>query len=303
MVGMGNDMNPIKHTKLLALSSFTSALLALSAQAVTTTWTGSVDADIGDASNWNNGLPNNSSDPVVDGIISNGATVLMESRQDLNGKDYTVSGGSTINLEEDFATKYSTNAGFRWGNSTMTLNGGHLDIDYTGTSDVGRGGDVVLNMNAGSTVHFVGSVGLGRDGTATVNQSGGSFFVGGTLSIQVNANPVVSGNVFNLTGGTVTANNFIVNDNNGDDSNYFNFTAGSTGTLTVAQSGFDFEGFIADGRIRLSDNLNSDFTAFAVTSGADWTRLALVPEPSAYALLAGLCVLSTLMVRRRGRVA
>jgi hypothetical protein len=266
-----------------------------------TTWTGAIDSDIGDSGNWDNGLPSNTSDPVNDAYIGlvDGApvTVELEARQDMNGQDFTVSDGSTIHVTDDYPDH--DNEGFRWGNSTLTLNAGNLDVDTTLTSYLGRGGDISLNINAGSTVSFVAGVYLGYDGQVVVNQTGGSVVIGGTLTLQYRYNDDISGNVYNLTAGTVTLGGLIVNDENDDDSNYFNFTLGSTGTLTITQSSFDFASMIDDGEIRIDDAVSSisDFTID--TSVAGETTLSLVPEPSAYTLLVGFCAFAAIMIRRR----
>lgn len=291
---------------LLALTLITATASA------DTTWIGAAtdaaSSDIGDAANWSHGLPTNS-DPANDGFIGlvggSPVTVEMEDRHDLDDRNLTVSGGSTIHI----ANSLAGSAGFRWENSTLTLNGGHLDVDYTGGAAViGRDSDpnaTILNINAGSTVDFAGTaVYLGRLSQGIVNQNGGSFSVAGTLGIQVLASGAVSGNVYNLSAGTVTATNLVVNDFSKDNSNYFNFTTGSTGTLTIIQSDFDFESFIDAGDIRINDNASSLFSDFKVDSSVGGqTTLSLIPEPGTYALFAGVCALSAIMLRRRERSA
>jgi hypothetical protein len=294
-------MIPFKKTTYLSLVGCSLSLAALSVHAATN-WTGAVDADIGDSGNWDNGLPSNSSDPVNDGYIGlvggSPVTVELEGRLDMNNKNYTVSDGSTIYVTDDYPD--NPNEGFRWGNSTLTLDAGNLAVDTAETSYFGRGGDVTLNVNAGSTVSFVSSVYMGYDGQAIVNQTGGSVVIGGTLLLQYPYNADISGNVYNLTAGTVSLGGLSVNDENNDASNYFNFTDGSTGTLTITQSAFDFAAFIADGDIRINDNASSLLSDFIIdTSVSGQTTLSLIPEPGAYALLAGSCALGAMMMRRR----
>ncbi|HBR92687.1 MAG TPA: hypothetical protein DEA90_00805 [Opitutae bacterium] len=274
-----------------------------------TTWIGAgtdaASSDIGDAANWSDGLPTNS-DPASEGFIGlvggSPVTVELESRSDLNGRNYTVSNGSTIHSVGDFPD--TSNDGFRWGNSTLTLDGGHLDIDSAETSYLGRGGAVTIHMNAGSSLELGGTAYLGYDSTVVVNQNGGTTVVGGTMVLQWPYNADPSGNIFNLSAGTVTVGGLTVNDENGDSSNYFNFTSGSTGSLTITEAGFDFESMVNAGEIRINGNATSVFADFAVDSSiGGQTTLSLIPEPGAYALLTGVCALSAIMLRRRERRA
>lgn len=282
-------MNPKKNTKLLALSSFTLALTALSAHAATT-WTGAVDADIDDVANWSNGLPSSSNL----GTLDNGDTVEMESRSDLDDKYITVSGGSTILVPSGIN-------GFRWGASEINLiAGGNLDSDYTSSTQMGRNGSATLNMYSGSNASFAANLNVGREHIATVNQFGGTMLIGGTLSVPENASGTANGSTYNLSGGSVTANNLLI-DPNSSGTNYFNFTTGSTGSLTIVQGNFDFESLIDDGEIRINDNASSLFADFKVDSSVGGqTTLSLIPEPGTYALFAGVCALSAIMLRRRG---
>ena len=288
-VCFNSNMNPKKNTKLLALSSFTLALTALSAHAATT-WTGTIDSDIGDAANWSNGLPSSTNL----GTIDNGAIVEMESRSDLDGKYITVSGGSTILVPSGIN-------GFRWGASEINLiSGGNLDSDYTSSTQMGRNGSPTLNLYSGSTATFASNLNVGREHIATVNQFGGTMLINGTLSVPENARGTANGSTYNLSGGNVTANYLLI-DPNSSGTNYFNFTTGSTGSLTIVQGDFDFESFIDDGEIRINDNASSLFTDFKVDSSiSGQTTLTVVPEPGTYALFTGVCALSAIMLRRRG---
>ncbi len=254
------------------------------------------DFDIGNSDNWSDDvLPDNIGN---DGIINNGDTVELEARQDMNGRNYTVSGGSTIHSVGDFPD--TTNDGLRWGDSVLTLNGGHLEVDSAETSYIGRGGAVTMHMNAESSISFGGAVYMGYDSAVVVNQAAGSMAVAGTLTLQYRYNIDPSGNIYNLTGGTVTAGSLTVNDENDDDSNFFNFTTGSTGSLTITQALFDFETMIDAGEIRINGlAVASDSGAFTYTDGTGLRTLSLVPEPSSYALIAGFLALGSIMIRRR----
>ncbi|WP_309380878.1 PEP-CTERM sorting domain-containing protein [Cerasicoccus frondis] len=265
-----------------------------------TSWTNAGgDSLISNSSNWDNGLPSLSSL----GTIDNGDTVEMTERQQLDNKDYLVTNGSTIHVDSGIN-------GVRWDGGSITLTGGNLDSDYTSLFTIGRDSDAnptTLNINDGSTATFAGALIVGRLSQGFVNQSGNSTVtIDGTLRLQENSNTVVSGNIYNLSGGSVTATDLDVRDRNLDNSNYFNFTSGSTGQLTiVGASIFDFDAYITDGRIRLNDNPNSDTGDFSVSSeviGPDtFTTLSLttVPEPSSYALMAGAAISGIILLRRQ----
>lgn len=285
-------MNIVKHATLSALVP----LIWFAGQVLAdTTWIGGANGDIGAEHNWSAGLP----DTVGNvGLITNGTTVEMNDRHDLDELDLIVSNGSTLHA----ADPLQVSRGFRWDGSTVTLDGGHLDVDYTEYSAIGRdsGGPTTLNINAKSTANFAGSLIVGRISRGRVNQSGGSMVINGTLRLQDNSSPVASGNVYHLSAGTVVANGFVVNDRNGDASNYFNFPSGSTGTLTIIQSDFDFEAFVADGAIRINDNPNSSIVDFVIDTSMDGkaTRVG-IPEFSTYALFVGVCALALIVIRRR----
>ncbi|MDF3129628.1 PEP-CTERM sorting domain-containing protein [Kiritimatiellaeota bacterium B1221] len=257
-----------------------------------TNWTGTIDDDIGDAGNWSNLLPS-SSNP---GTISNGDTVVMESRSDLTGRSITVSGGSTI-------LNPVTNSGLRWGNSEITLlSGGHLDSNTTSSVQMGREGvfangeTTILNMYTGSTATFDGNLNVGRETKATINQYGGTMTIAGYLSVPEIASGVQAGSVYNLSGGSVTADYFRYQNSLGG---FFNFTTGSTGTFTVMQSSYDFESFIDEGGIRLNGNASSDLADFIIdTSVGGQTTLTVIPEPGTVTLV-GLGVLSVACALRR----
>ncbi len=282
----------IKATQILSLLGF--CLLLGSSVFADTLWdNGDGDFIIINSLNWASGLPNNLGN---DGIISNGDTVISDGRHDLDDKNFVVSGGSKIHHT-------STVNQLRWEDGTITLNGGHLEVDYAGTTVIGRdsGSLTTLNIYAGSTVDLAGGLEVGRLSQGLVNQYGGSMLVNGTINIQTNGTGVSSDNIYHLSGGTVTGNNFVVYDRNADNSNWFNFTPGSTGSLTIKQSSFDFASFINADEIRIN-NLSATVSDFTIdTSVGGQTTISVIPEPGSFILVLGGFALLFIGIRRRVR--
>lgn len=274
-----------------------SLLLFSASLSAATTWNGNVDSDIVNAANWSNGLPTTSNEGIIDGNY----TAEMLGRDDLDDANYVVSNGGTIHCADDISS-------FRWDDGTITLqSGGSLIIDYTGISSIGHVGTefgkTTLNLYSGSTGYFAGGLAVGRYQQGFVNQYGGTLTIDGTMYVAANAASSVAGSIFNLYGGSVTAGDYDAKHfNDPDNLNHFNFGAGSSGSLTITQSVYDFQSLVGSGDIRVNNQVidESDFdNYFKVTNGVDSTTLSLIPETSAFALIAGFAAFGFMVFLRR----
>jgi len=107
---------------------------------------------------------------------------------------------------------------------------------------------------------------VGRTSQGIVNQNGGTVTLTGDLRLGLDAG-VGSASRYNLTAGTVTAAGTFSaggTDAGADGGTYFNFTAGSSGSLTIAGTVDQLNTRIDNGWIRIND------TAFA-SGDAVWS--------------------------------
>jgi hypothetical protein len=135
-----------------------------------------------------------------------------------------------------------------------------------------------------------------------VNQNGGTVTLKGDLRLGLDAG-AASASRYNLAAGTVTAAGTFSaggTDAGADLGTYFNFTEGSTGSLTIMATGFDFATRINNGWIRFNDTeyASGDAVWSIVDNGGSMT-LSVIPEPSASALFVGISLLVVGIARRK----
>jgi T5SS/PEP-CTERM-associated repeat protein/autotransporter-associated beta strand protein len=245
-------------------------------------------------------------------------------------RDGTASGVGVNTLETSTGTLSVVHtAGYTVASGTFahagntTVNGGTLvltgDNTYAGNTIL-NGGNLVANNTVGSAT---------GSGSVTVNSGaalGGSGFIGGLTTIESGATlaPGNSPGTLTFANGLTLANGSILEFELGTTSDLLRITGGTlTGsasaggiTLNLANSGgftaatytlFDFNG------ANLSSFDTSDFTFGTTLSGytyalnlvGDTLQLtataSAIPEPSTYALLAGLATLGLAAWRRRAR--
>lgn len=190
---MKNPLPPFLAVLFLAASA-----LSLSAE---TNWTGNTNANLTNAGNWDNGLPDSDANP---GTIPDSAGVITHSFN-LNGYYITQNGGTL-----------TSSVAFSPSNGSWTLNsGGTLSPGVNTTFQNQDNGSQSFTMNGGSfsaTQMNVSSSGTNRsatflmsDGTATmsgrfdINVGGSVTLDGGSLTAS--ASRMASGTTLTINGG------------------------------------------------------------------------------------------------------
>jgi len=143
---------------------------------------------------------------------------------------------------------------------------------------------------------------VGKISQGIVNQNGGTVTLSNGLSLGSGATASTASR-YNLAAGTVSAANWISvvsTDAGADGGTYFNFTTGSTGSLTIVASGYVFADAINAGKIRFNDTAYTSVDAiWVITDDGSSTTLSVIPEPSASALFVGISLLAVGIARRK----
>ena len=220
-----------------------------------TTWTGGgIDTKVTTPENWDNGVPNNSSNP---GIVGTGGIVSWGNRLDLNYRGITFTNNakliasvelrpSSAVLTFNDASQFSQggNQDLKlWGNSTITLN----DTATLSSKNIYayNAGNNRLNLNGGSQVSASGYIDLAQ----------------------------TSGNIFTLAGGKVSASDYFT----ASSSSYFNFTSTSTGIMQKNSANYvnNFTTLITNGAIRINGVVQADTKYFIMSYSGGNTTLTL----------------------------
>lgn len=292
------------------------AMMASGVQAAIT-WNGGT-GDWNHSTNWTpQQVPQASDEVIVNGGsitywsgVSGGFTIRDGGSRTFNGGTLTQSGNHYADIG------YSSSGGT--GGGVLTINNGAVvDLNGSGSLRVGNaaGGQAgVVNVNAGGVFDLGGSSWLQLFETATFNSAGTTTGIGsvdlqgGIINVtggeftvnSVNFEPAgAKGNKINISGGTFSVNSVSAMQLGWGD-RYFNFTAGSTGTLVFpAYDVATVTGYVGSGYIRLDSVASPD--SFIVSAfGANGAQVSLVPEPTVGAMIA--LGLGALGVRRRTRV-
>ena len=281
-----NNTNSLRLIACLALSS----TLNIHAQTVF------LGGDLADAARWTDGLPGDNQATAtinVDGTLFSGA----QNNGRFAGATITIDGGATFTTIGDSVDPSTRDA-------TYIVNDATFIADDDIFTDRGT-----LIFGAASVTQVDDDFQSQNTGTLTIN--GGTHTVGDNFGIQS------SGGVLNFLGGTVNADTlviaaaaFIGGDATATTRNT-DFGTGSaeisnawSGSITITQfSGSDWETSIVDSWTLEGATITSEsfIENFIVTNGGQTLELAsvVIPEPSTYALAAGVLALTAIFIRRK----
>lgn len=196
--------------KLFILASVVLVLaLAGNVLAIETIWSGFVDSEWSNTSNWSAGVP----DITLDGRIDDAAVpnyLTIHAGDDAHCARLTVRASGICYMTGGYLTMHYGSGRWRVGwrtgdDSFMDVSGGTINTIYTLqiADDLDSKGTLVFN-NATATIGRGIDVGDGSGGVATFNMDGGVFNAStiGSYSSQVGR-----ASVLNMSGGTINFNN------------------------------------------------------------------------------------------------
>jgi len=299
-----------------------------------TTYFGPVGGDMGDAANWDNGLPDNvgnvgtvptgfgqlTGSPLNKDIIFNGdsgfnandfnnnlangynVTFNGTGNADFNsglflGWDPGAANDSTLTWNSTGTATANRMFSSRFAGGTFTQSAGTINQTATGGFDMvgGEFGPTAASPNAGTTWTMSGGV-FNSSATQFQARFGTMNQSGGDFNLNLLS--FSSGGNWNwdLSGGSVNLTD--LSGFGGSDS--FNFSTDSTGVLNVTSANYsigDAEADINSGWITLDGSATTP-SNFLISEAGGITRISVIPEAS-IGLLAGLGALGLFLRRRR----
>ncbi len=268
------------------------------------TWVGSIDTDYANPGNWDtNAVPATNG---TDDAFIGGATIYNA------GPDFSVSNGSTVTI--GLGGSWTQTGGISW----IQAAGGTLNVNSGGSFDMGtsgnlvRDGSTVLNIAGNFTYSGLLVVDPGNSGAVNLLSGGllqttSEFKPIGTFQIPTEATMSVGSIVsFSDGAGIIEVNGTL---EIGDASLYDGFYGSAADRYTTITS---LEGsvllhnatettatnLISTGAVRYLDGIGDGSLVLADLGGGDY-RITAVPEPSTFALFAGVLVAGAILVRRR----
>jgi hypothetical protein len=253
------------------------------------------NTELGNNSNWI-GAGNPTGDAatlvgVIDGSATNQPSIQFGGQ--LNATSLVLNNGATLTNPATLNAVGATvvlnqNSSFNSAGQTMAWG-----------QNAGTVSTLTLNDTASlSALHLQ----VGKISQGIVNQNGGTVTLTGDLRLGLDAGAATASR-YNLAAGTVTAAGTMSaggTDAGADGGTYFNFTAGSTGILTIGGTVGQLNTRIDNGWIRFNDTeyASGDAVWSIVDNGGSMT-LSVIPEPSASALFVGISLLVVGIARRK----
>ena len=272
---MKNQMN-----KLLLLGLIAAVAGSLAQAQTEQLWKPSpTNTELGNNSNWiGAGNPIGDAATLV-GVIDGSANIQpsIQFGGQLNSTSLVLNNGATLTNPATLNAVGATvvlnqNSSFNSAGQTMAWG-----------QNAGTVSTLTLNDTASlSALHLQ----VGKISQGIVNQNGGTVTLTGDLRLGLNTE-AASASRYNLAAGTVTAAGTMSaggTDAGADGGTYFNFTLGSTGSLTVGLTVGQLNTRIDNGWIRFNDTAYASGDAIwsIVDNGGSMT-LSVIPEPSASA--------------------
>lgn len=287
---------------VLGLACFLSN--SLSAQLVTTT-TYDGSGSLIDSANWDNGLPTNANPGLVSQTDSTVSTWAGPSWNDIAIRQT----GGTVFAAGDLAGLDMRGGATDSGNKSILEIEDLSNTDFS-TTNLNIGGKLVMwaQFGQGHELSLLsGYVTIGEifavssAALSTINLRDGKMEIATIQQTKMTVNLLSGGTGQIIFGdqaptGVATAG---LNDLR------LNFETGFEGSLTIVQdtreidnsAGGYWDFFVQSGWASIDGISTTDLSKFSITEEGTSTTISIVPEPSSYALLAGLFAMTWIMLR------
>ncbi|MFH1500007.1 MAG: PEP-CTERM sorting domain-containing protein [Verrucomicrobiota bacterium] len=294
----------------LLVAGFSVTLPSVASAQTTWTWNGA-DGEYTVGSNWDQGTRPDLTATGNTAIINSGAVTYTP------GGDLAINNGGSLVINGGSWTQVDSVAWIQLGGGSLVVAGGTFNQGTAG--NIVRNADTSITISSG-VANFSGNLINDTATLGSLNLSGT-----GTIGVQNEFKPIET---FTVSGGTLTVGNLIsfadgpggidfaagtINlDGSGGNSGFYggglgkglNFVTGSTGTLffsSYSATELNADGFLTNGTIQSNGAIDAAGFNIVEADGGVYVSLigAAIPEPSAFAMLAGVAALGFVASRRR----